>query len=70
MKAVPNLIVSETCGGTAIVWKCPACSDPFDLLLYRGTEKEKIDAMYAAYHKHFKDRHQYDEDRPAAKNQP
>jgi len=52
--------VTETIAGKPSAWKCPACAEPFDLLRYRGNEKEKFVAMYAAYNKHFRYRHQYD----------
>jgi Zn ribbon nucleic-acid-binding protein len=53
----PALKVSSYVGGEPTAWKCPACSEPFHLAPYEGTETEKVDQMKAAYAKHFKDRH-------------
>jgi len=57
----PNLVPTDTSSGLPTAWKCPACSEPFDLSRYHGTTQEKRGAMIVAYYKHFKDRHSYED---------
>jgi hypothetical protein len=61
----PNLVVTNKIGEQS-TWKCPACSEPFDLSGYHGTTKEKYDAMFVAYRKHFTNRHSHEDASQAA----
>jgi len=62
----PNLVLTNKIGDEPSAWKCPACSEPFQLSDYQGTGQEKLDQMLAAYAKHFKDSHSREDASQAA----
>ena len=66
MKPPNPVTIGETVNGEPSAWKCPACSQTFDLSNYHGTLIEKREAMFAAYHKHFQGDHRYDDAGQAA----
>jgi hypothetical protein len=54
---IPALVTSNTLGTEPTLWKCPACSQKFDLSPFEGNQGKKQNQMLAAYDKHFKAAH-------------
>ena len=44
----PNLALTKKIGGVPTAWKCPACSEPFELSQYHGTKAEEFAALLGA----------------------